>query len=248
MRTTLLSDAHISGLDDPNQRRLVRFLAEWPTDELVLAGDIFDVWWGWPRAVYSAYVPILAALREAVDRGTRVVFLWGNHDFKAGPVLEEELGIAVSETWERDHGGQRYVALHGHRAHRSLGERGYQALLRSKPAAAVMHAMGPGLGWRLSRSLVDRSRQQGHAELLWVLEAQRVLAGTLLSQGADVVLMGHSHAPGTQVLPNGTWINLGDWVDHYTFAVIDDEGHRLLRWTEDGAEAVDGIPRRRVTG
>ncbi len=248
MRTTLLSDAHISGLDDPNQRRLVRFLAEWPTDELVLAGDIFDVWWGWPRAVYSAYVPLLAALREVLDRGTRVVFLWGNHDFRAGPVLEKELGLSVSETWEREVGGRRYVALHGHRAHRSLAERAYQAVLRSRPAALAMHAMGPGLGWRLSRSLVHRSRQQGYVELLWVIEAQRVLASSLLSRGADVVLMGHSHAPGVQTLPEGTWINLGDWVDHHTFAVIDEQGHRLLRWTGGSAEVMEGVPRRRVTG
>src|SRR5690606_5817418 len=52
MRITLLSDAHLQGLDDPAQQALVGFLDRWETDRFVLCGDIFDVWWGWRRAVY----------------------------------------------------------------------------------------------------------------------------------------------------------------------------------------------------
>ena len=62
MRTTLLSDAHVRGLDDAAQRDLVRFLREWPTDEVVFVGDLVDVWWGWRRAVFVHALPLLTAM------------------------------------------------------------------------------------------------------------------------------------------------------------------------------------------
>src|SRR5690606_8878586 len=111
MRITLLSDAHLQGLDDPAQQALVGFLDRWETDRFVLCGDIFDVWWGWRRAVYGAYVPLLAALHRAARRGVRLSFVPGNHDFHAGSVLREELAVEVASPWVLEHPLGRLCAV-----------------------------------------------------------------------------------------------------------------------------------------
>lgn len=248
MRSTLLSDAHLRGLDDPNQHRLVAFLRAWPTDELVLVGDVFDTWWGWPRAVYAAYVPALAALHELVRGGTRVFWVPGNHDFAVGPVVTGELGVASGDRWARTVGGRRFVAVHGDGADTSLGQRALTRLLRGRAAAFAMRALGPGAGWAVSRRLSHTSRAYGGERLDRLLDAQRAYADTLLGADADVVFVGHSHAPGIEARARGTLVNLGDWVDHHTFAVVDDAGMRLLRWQDGAAVAVPDGPMRRLVG
>jgi UDP-2,3-diacylglucosamine hydrolase len=245
MRSTLLSDAHLRSLDDPNQARLVGFLDAWPTDELVLVGDVFDTWWGWKRAVYAAYVPILAALWRLRERGVAISWVGGNHDFAAGPVVEQELGIAVVDAWTRTIRAGRVLAVHGDLADRSLGQRALTRLLRGRPAAAAMRILGPGAGWTVSSRLSHSSREAGGPGLDRLLDAQRAYADALLAD-ANVVCMGHSHAPGIETRARGRLINLGDWVDHYTFAVVDDDEVTLHQWNGATSAAIDGPMRRRI--
>lgn len=250
MRTTLLSDAHLRGLDDPNQADLVAWLRQWPTDELVLVGDLFDTWWGWPRAVFAAYVPVLAALWEIRRAGTPVVWVPGNHDFHAGPVIERDLGITVRPRWRRVVGGKRILALHGDEADTSRGQRALTRLLRGPVARGAMRALGPGAGWAVAERLSRHSRMAGGPGLERLLDRQRALADGLLGPEADVVLVGHSHAPGIEERPDGRLVNLGDWLDHRTFAVIEDDVI-LMQWDGRAARPLDepsGMRRRAVAG
>ncbi len=50
MYAAMLSDAHIRGLDDPNQHQLVEWLDQLDASRLFLLGDIFGFWWGFPDA------------------------------------------------------------------------------------------------------------------------------------------------------------------------------------------------------
>lgn len=242
MRLTFLSDAHLQGADDPVQDALVAFLRDHDTDGVVLVGDVFEHWWGWPRAVYGAYVPVLAELHGLGRRGVPVWFVPGNRDFNAGPVLGE-LGVTVTPRFTAMVAGRRVVAVHGHRADRSRRQRTVRWLLESRATAATMRALGPGLGWRLSARVVRASREHP-ADLAWLLDAQRRLAARELRE-ADVVLTGHAHAPGTERLGGGRWVSLGDWVEHRSFAVVDGGVH-LYRWRGGRAEPVEGPPSRRL--
>ena len=246
MRTTLVSDAHLNGLADPNQASLVDFLRRWETDELVLVGDVFDAWWGWSHAVYSAYVPLLGTLWDLRRRGVRVTWVGGNHDFFAGTVIQQDLGIAVAPRWEGRAGAQRVVAIHGDEADVSWGQRALTMLLRGPVAHGVMRILGPGAGWSLSRKLSGHSRAHGGPGLERILDAQRVLADRMLGTDADVLCVGHSHAPGVETRTGGTLVNLGDWLDHRTFAVVED-AVELRHWTGETAIPIDpGGMRRRV--
>jgi predicted phosphodiesterase len=92
--------------------------------------------------------------------------------------------------------------------------------------------------------LSSRSREGGGPGLDRLLDLQRDEADRWLADRADVVCVGHSHAPGVEDRPRGRMVNLGDWLLHRTFALVDDDVH-LLHWTDGRAVPVEGGMRRR---
>jgi UDP-2,3-diacylglucosamine hydrolase len=207
---------------------------------VVLTGDIFDAWWGWSEVVPAAYVPALSAVWELVRRGTRVTWVRGNHDFHAGQFVNEQMGVAVVDVWRSSFAGRRYAAMHGDSADRSLGQRILTRALRGFGGRALMRALGPDRGLLFARGLSRGSRTHGGTVRETLLNQQRSLADAILGAQADVLFVGHSHAPGIENRPRGQLVNLGDWVEHHTFATIEDGVVCLFRW--DGDRSVPLTP------
>ena len=236
MRSTLVSDAHLNGLRDPNQWDLIRFLRSWETDEWVFVGDMVDVWWGWRHAVYGAFAPFAVALYELVEQGVGVTWVTGNHDFRPGPFVEQELGVLVAAEWRRMAGEQQIAAIHGDQADMRPQQRLLNFVLRGGIGRMGMRILGPDLGWRASQWLSHSSRIHGGEASQEALDKQACWADSRLETDVDVVCCGHTHTPGITTRPNGQLVNLGDWVQNRTFATVDETGVQLMRW--DGETAV----------
>jgi UDP-2,3-diacylglucosamine hydrolase len=84
-----VSDLHIRDEHDPLYPPLLALLREraMPGDQVVLAGDIFDVFVGDKPEFTERYAEFLRAARAAAARGVRVDYLEGNHDFLLGRAL-----------------------------------------------------------------------------------------------------------------------------------------------------------------
>ena len=79
-RTLFLSDIHL-GTRGSQAELLLDFLRYNESEELFLVGDIVDGWrlksgWYWPQA----HNDVVQKLLRKVRKGTRVVFVPGNHD------------------------------------------------------------------------------------------------------------------------------------------------------------------------
>ena len=88
-RTIFISDTHL-GTRGCKAETLADFLAHNDCDTLFLVGDIVDGWqikrrWFWTEAQGQ----VVAQILHKVDRGTRVIFVPGNHDEFAPPVLRD---------------------------------------------------------------------------------------------------------------------------------------------------------------
>ncbi len=221
MYAAMLSDAHISGLDDPNQHELVRWMDDLASNRLFLLGDIFGFWWGFPDVVYGDYVPVLAALERLVRRGVSVEWIRGNHDFALGGFVEDRLGIGVHDRLDIELGGLRFLLDHGDDADRSVGYRDSRALLRSRAFAGTMRALGPARARRLGEALAGHSQAQPQSPDT-LLAAQESWAMEHLRAGFDVVVMGHSHRPRLQKTEHGVMVNLGDFVSHHSWLEVGD--------------------------
>lgn len=245
--TTILSDCHISE-DNERQANLVAFLDTREGLRVVLAGDIFDTWWGWGVSKPERYLPTLSAIERMLARGLEVVFIPGNHDFSAGPTLSQ-MGVRVVSRFVLSNTDGQCVVLHGDAFDQRLSQRLLNWVLRGWIGRLIMAVFPKNIGYRLASWLTggadrtdsyDRGVQQRQLvqQQEWVFES--------LMPEVSYVFVGHTHAPGVTQRGQKFLVNLGDWTEHLSYAEIDDSAVRLLRWNfGNAATPILGEPRWR---
>ncbi len=201
------------GPDDPNQQLLLAFLERLEVDELCVLGDIFQAWWHYGGDPFPEYRPVVDALRRF-----RVSFTPGNHDFHAPQFFAAELGATVGRTLTPRWDGLRVHLSHGDSADRSMGYAAASALLRGRPFATLMDTLGPTRGWQLLNRLAGHPHGGPDPRLI----GEQLRQARVLLEDHDLVVMGHTHAPGVYRSERGTFVNLGDWVMHHSWLLVDD--------------------------
>lgn len=230
MRVAVVSDCHLSGPDDPNQRRLVAWLDRRPADRLVLLGDVFQHWWHFGARPFPAYAEVVAALTPW--RG-RLAVLPGNHDFHAPAFFAQALGATSAAPLRDAWDGLAVHLEHGDAADRSPGYRALSALLRGPAFAACVDRMGPERAWRFLGRLTGRGEGRPNPTLI---AAQRARARALLAEGVGLVAFGHTHAPELTRIDGGWYANTGDWLRHHTVLRVDDGTPSLWQVSETAEE------------
>ena len=233
MVTYVLSDAHVDGLRDPVQTSLVGWLRGLPAGHVVILGDLFHRWWDWGDAVFTAYVPLVAALSGFVERGGAVTFVKGNHDFSVDTL--RRFGLDVCDSLVLESGGQRYHLAHGDQVDMTPGYRLTRRVLRGPLFAAALRALGPRRAW----SFLGRLAGPAHADRQpssRLRAAQRRYARRVLASGCQVVVLGHSHVVEEQRWPEGRYINLGAFDQTGRLLVIQGDGARYQGLGQVGSE------------
>lgn len=245
------SDAHlgIGAPDDDRQkeRRIVSFLEAAGADarELFIVGDLFDYWFEYRSVVPKGYVRLLGTLAGLTDAGISITYLAGNHDFWMRGYLHEELGIAISsEPIERNFNGKRFYISHGDGVDPT--DRGYRFLkrvFRNRANIALFSLLHPDFASRIARWSSHTSRKHTSQKPREDQYLHEFAAGKI-RQGFDVVVMGHSHVPTIQEVSGGTYVNLGDWMRHNTYAVFDGRMIRLHSWNAGPSRSSRRTPQR----
>ena len=114
-RTLWISDLHL-GTPGCQARALLDFLKHTECETLFLVGDIIDGWqlkrhWYWPQA----HNDVIQKLLRKARKGTRVIFIPGNHDEFARKYLHHNFGgIDVAEEWIHETAdGRKLWIIHG---------------------------------------------------------------------------------------------------------------------------------------
>ena len=81
--------------------------------------------------------------------------------------------------------------------------------------------------WAQMQKLVDRRRRVDPAASY----PHYAAASTLFERGFDAVVFGHTHHPERTLLPDGLFVNAGDWMTTGSYAVIDHGAVELHAWT-----------------
>jgi len=220
-----LSDAHFTGESRDNQERLIRFLEMEGEDlaALVLLGDLFEFWFGFEGHIYEEYLPVLEQLRSLRQRGVRIKYLEGNHDFCLGPFFEDDLGVEVYEDeMEETLGGKKLYVAHGDRVNpRDYGYRLFRRILKNRVSYALIRLGGPRLSMKIARWLSTRSRRRNRGRLPSHMPLFRDFAMNKFREGIDVVVLGHSHYPEEIVErvdgEEKAYYNVGDWMTFFSF-------------------------------
>lgn len=247
--TFFLSDAHLGAASASSEReragRLLDFLGSLPgrAEELVIVGDLFDFWFEYRTAIPRRHFATLARLRELRDSGLRITYLNGNHDFWLGRFLSEEVGLVTHDgalTLER-HGRKLWIHHGDGLVGGDLGYRVLKRIIRNRASIGLYQLLHPDLGIPFAGlvshwSRGSRDERPFDPERLW-----REVALPRFAEGHDTVIIGHFHEPWMRTEGRREFVLLGDWIRHFTYAVLDGSGLRLERWegsAAGGARAV----------
>ena len=227
-RLLVIADAHIGAASAESEAALLRFLAEAPSlgDGLLVAGDLFEFWFAWRRAVPSRGFPVAAALAALAAR-MPVSMVGGNHDRWGRPFWTESTPVTWSpQSLALTVAGRSLVTLHGDGVAEGPGRVGWSHRLVGHPAtSAAFSLLHPDLGlWLVRRLAPFLSEPELTPEILaanaarQLAYARRTLAA---SPGTTTLVMGHTHVPALEeCAPGQYYVNPGTWLDGGRYAVI----------------------------
>jgi len=240
-----LSDLHLGlgGYDNSiiREKRLVKFLNEIidKTSALYLVGDVFDFWHEYKRVVPRGFTRFLGKIAEFTDQGIPVYFFTGNHDIWIYDYLPKELGVTLfREPQIKEILGKTFYIAHGD----GLGpyDKKYK-LLKSiftnkflQWMFARLHpnfALSFGLKWSHHNRNSYKPEEiefKGEDKEWLILYAKDYLTK---NKNIDYFVFGHRHIPlKIQIDKKTTFINLGDWINNFTYGVFDGENFEVLKY------------------
>jgi len=247
-RSIFISDVHL-GTRDCKADRLNNFLKHNTCETLYLVGDIIDAWkiqqnrWRWKQSHTNVVRRVLSHAR----RGTRVVYIAGNHDEFLRPLMSYDIGFGLVEICNQtEHigvDGKHYLVIHGDLFDgitrlapwlAFLGDRAYDFIL----------SLNTKLNWLLHRfgfryfSLSQYLKKRVKKAVDFIFHFEKNLANYCKKRGYDGVICGHIHHAEIKVVDGVQYMNDGDWVESCTALVEHYNGSwEIVTWTRSSDES-----------
>ena len=238
-----LSDFH---LGTPNaekslqrEKLICKFLDEIAVDAqaVYLVGDLFDFWFEYKTVVPKGFLRLFSRLIMLKEKNIDVFVFTGNHDLWMKDYFEKELNIPVFfKPIQKEIFGQNFFIGHGD----GLGpdDTGFKLMKKvfTNPFCQwLFRWIHPDIGVgianyfsRKSRIATGLSDEKYFGEKEWLYQYCK---RKLQTHHFDYFIFGHRHLPiDVQVDQKSRYINLGDWLNYFTYAVFDGEKCELKKF------------------
>lgn len=240
-----VSDVHLGApaLKNNSEREklFVRWLDEIKSDAqaLFLMGDIFDFWFEYKKVAPRGFTRTLGKIAEIADSGIPVHFFTGNHDIWIFDYLPEELGIILHrEEYKTEFNGKKFFLAHGDGL--DPYDKGYHLLKKIFTCKilqwgfARLHpnfAFWVGHNWSKNSRIANGIQANGY--LGDDREGLFVFANSVLKhEQFDYFIFGHRHLLVERPIgKNSVFINLGDWINYFSYGVFDGEKFELKKFS-----------------
>jgi UDP-2,3-diacylglucosamine pyrophosphatase LpxH len=239
-RSIWISDIHL-GTRGCKADLLLDFLRETESDYLYLVGDIIDCWrlrraWYWAQS----HNDVVQKLLRKARKGTRVIYVPGNHDEPLRDYTEMQfggvtvLGEAIHETAD----GRRLLILHGDDFDGIVKYAKWLAMLGDQ-AYNLMIAVNHWFNWLRRRlgypywSLSAFLKLKVKNAVDYINDFEVAVAAEARRRGADGVVCGHIHKAEMRSIDGILYCNDGDWVESCTALVEHRDGRlEVLDWAK----------------
>ena len=233
-----ISDIHL-GLQSPSiekekERLLVKFLnfAQENCKELYIVGDLFDYWFEYNRVYQKGFFRTLTALQDLTEKGIKLHYFIGNHDFLHRNFFKDEIGAVMYENpIDIKLNGKRFFIGHGDGLVKNdIGYNILKKILRNKALQKIYSWIHPDIGVAVasntSKTSRDYTSKKDYGEEDGLFEA----AKSKIDEGFDYVLFGHLHKKYFLKYKNGYYINLGSWLDAPCYGIYKDGKFEIVDW------------------
>jgi len=242
-RTIWISDIHL-GTRGCNAGMLIDFLDTVDSQTLYLVGDIIDGWQLKKRVYWpTAHNDVVWRIMKRARRGTRVIYIPGNHDEMFRQFTGLNFG-GVEVRRKKIHttaDGRKLLVLHGDEfdaimlAHRWLavvGDAAYTGLMAlNRHVNRVRRWLGMPY-WSLSRMAKHKVKNA----VAFISRFEEIVAHEAERRHIDGVVCGHIHTAEIRQFGDVTYYNDGDWVEGCTALVEHFDGTmEVLHWADEMA-------------
>ncbi len=208
--------------------------------EVYLLGDLFDFWFEYKHVVPKGHIRLLGKIAELTDSGIAIHIFVGNHDLWMWDYLPKELGVVIhKEAIKRDYNGKLFFIHHGDG--KGPGDKGYKLMKKVFNNSFFQWCfkwIHPDVGIGLANFFSGQSsKKTRHKDAIFLGEDNEWLVQyakrKLKKKPYDFFIFGHRHLP-LEIKLNefSTYVNLGDWISHFTYAVFDGESLQLLKYQD----------------
>ena len=208
-------------------------------DAIYLLGDIFDFWFEYRTAVPKGFVRFQGKLAELADQGIEISIFTGNHDMWMFDYFPEEFNIPVyKHPINLEINGLSLMVGHGDGL--GPGDKNYKRLKKIFSNRFCQWAFSwihPDLGINVANKWSRKSRitsskgdekHYGDDEYLFIYCKEQELL-----KHHDYYIFGHRHLKmDVEVGPSSRYINLGEWVNDSSYAVL--EGNKVTLQNFEG--------------
>ncbi len=247
----VLSDVHL-GTYGCHAKELLKYLKSIKPTEVVLNGDIIDIWQFSKRYWPKSHMKIVKYIMEWIAKGVKVHYVTGNHDellrkftgFKMGSlsiVNKVVLPLDGKNAWFF-HGDVFDVTMQHSKWIAKLGAKGYDFLIiLNRGINFISKKMGKG-----PISMSKKIKNGVKSAVKFINDFEQVAADIAIENEYDYVVCGHIHQPEIRNIKTEkgevVYLNSGDWIENLTaleyhkgkwslYSYLDD--HRTVNQIED---------------
>jgi UDP-2,3-diacylglucosamine hydrolase len=166
------------------------------------------------------------------NQGKEIHYITGNHDFWMRDYLSSEFKIKIHlDKFTLSIGGKNFYIFHGDGlTKKDWGYRFLKKIFRNKYNILLYSLVHPDIGIPFAKWISNLSRQ--HTSQNSPPDDKDYLnkAFHLFENGYDYVICGHLHFPTFKKFEQKIYINLGDWINHFTYAEYKNNKLELKKW------------------
>ena len=226
LEVVVISDVHL-GTYGCHATELLQYLKSIRPHTLILNGDIIDIW-NFRKSYFPAsHMDVLRRIMKMASKGTKVVYITGNHDDLLRKYTDLELGnLQIVDKYFLELNNKKAWIFHGDvfdnttkgsaKLLAKLGGKGYDWLiLINRLMNWILEKFG-----KEKMSLSKRVKDSVKKAVSWVNNFETTAAELAIEKKYDYVICGHIHKQQirTVTTEKGSvqYLNSGDWVENLT--------------------------------
>jgi UDP-2,3-diacylglucosamine pyrophosphatase LpxH len=251
----VISDVHL-GTYGCHANELLTYLKSISPQILVLNGDIIDGWQFSKRYFPVSHMSVIKEIFSLASKGTRVVYITGNHDEALRRYSDLSLGnFLLTDKFLLEIDGKTTWIFHGDvfdnttkgsaKILAKLGGQGYDLLILLNRLVNFFSKM-------LGKEKVSLSKKVKNAvkkAVTYINNFETTVAELAIEQKYDNVICGHIHMPAKKKIETtaGTvmYLNSGDWIENLTALEYTDKEWTIYQHDQSLAAAVVRPDRRK---